>query len=267
MIKNLGSYLSAFLFFAHLSACQETSKDSLSRNTSMQEDIHKEGNLTPFLKGKLDQSFIEALNALPEKTEALGINSVGGDSIVALDIAEIVRERQFHVIIDGKWGICASGCAEYILAAASSLKFRNEPLIGFHQNPQIIYHLLENSLPDESIHCDSLKSQISETKVLYSSKNLNSDFWKQTLKKIDLEFFNPTKIGTMCPAANWKFRNELWFPTSVQLKEILGLQFEGEVCADNLETCVPKIDKTWPAGVAFAVGDRTYISKGPKYPN
>jgi len=217
-----------------------------------------------FLKGPLNKSFLVALDNIPEDTSVIGVNSVGGDSIPALKVAKVIQNRDLKIIIDGEFGICASGCAEYLLPAAKSLKFNNEPLVGYHQNPHIIYSLLKNTIPSQLDFCTELKQQINEANELYSTKNLNQNFWSSTLEKIEIEYFQPRKILEKCPSANWQFKHELWFPNSKQLKELLGLKFEGAVCSDAPEVCKSKIDETWDEGLSFVVGDELYVSKGKK---
>lgn len=68
---------------------------------------------------------------------------------------------------------------------------------------------------------------------------------------------NPT-TGTMsatnCPKLDYNFEYYMWLPTSSQLRDGLRLDFHGNTCADDFESCVIKLKKLWRSGTKVMVG-------------
>jgi hypothetical protein len=57
------------------------------------------------------------------------LDSPGGITSAALDIAEIIQERKLNVVVDGT---CLSSCANYLFLAGNKKSAKKFSLVGFH---------------------------------------------------------------------------------------------------------------------------------------
>lgn len=243
------------LFVLCLAACTPSTNKT-------QDSAEKQDELTFYYRGLIDQAFVDNLKTLTDEPITLYLASNGGGADMGLAAANVMLQKNIHLVIDGKYGICASGCAEFIVPAANSVEFINTPLIGYHQNPQLIFHILKDKATEELEHCGFIKSEVNATEGLLNQKGLKTDLWKETLDRIDLEYTQIYLYNGHCPWLSKRFAHELWFPTSTQLRDMLGLEFKGKLCADTPECYEPNIDRFWPAGMSFVAGDTIYVSKG-----
>ncbi len=117
---------------------------------------------------------------------------------------------------------------------------------------------LKSKVNISSCAFDSLADQ----KKLLKSRDLSIDFWKQVESRLKLTQFKLVDAGEACPWKVRKFENLFWLPTSQQLKNLWGLKFEGQLCADDFDECKIKINSHWSKGKRIVVGDEIYISKG-----
>ena len=215
-----------------------------------------------YYNGLITKDLVNHLKTLPDSPVTLYFASNGGGADKALEAANIILEKNVNLVIDGKFGICASACAELIVPAAKSVKFINEPLVGYHQNPQIILHLLGELAPEDVKYCDFVKSEAQAGEDFLDKAGLNKDFWKETLKRIEVKSAKAFHYEERCPGLRKEFKHELWFPTSKQMRSMLKLEFEGELCSDRRECYEDEIDQRWSVMTGMVVGDEGYFSKG-----
>lgn len=227
-----------------------------------QDGTEKQDEFTFYYRGLINQAFVNDLEALTNEPITLYLTSNGGESDMGLAAGNVILQKNIRLVIDGDFGICASGCAEFVIPSASSVEFLNTPLIGYHQNPQLIYSIIKDNTTEGLEHCDFIRSEVNATESLLNHKELKTDLWKETLNRIDLEYTQIYHYNGQCPRLRKRFSHELWFPTSSQLRDMLGLEFKGELCADTPECYEPNIDKLWPAGMSFVAGNTIYTSKG-----
>lgn len=186
----------------------------------------------------------------------LVFNSKGGMTGFSLRIAKLLNLYQVSIKITRE---CTSGCAEILLPAAHSIYFENRPIIGYHGNILSYRYYVDNFAVRDTNKCGWRYAE--ETETLLEEKSLNQFFWKEQMKRLNPDVtFNYQKFA--CPEMVDNFENYMWLPTSKQLKELYGLKFSGEVCADQLKSCSKRIDERWPKGKRIVVGDTVYISKG-----
>jgi len=183
-------------------------------------------------------------------------NSSGGETSAALKISDFIQENDFTIQIDLE---CLSGCAEVILPSASKLEFFDEPFIGFHQSILSYKNNIETLAKQDTQFCRW--GYANKSLELLNKKNLNIDFWQETMKRLKPEVEFTYEYRT-CPMDIYNFENDWWFPTSKQLKNLWGLEFRGSVCADNYKACAFKIDQRWKKGTRIVIGDKVYTSKG-----
>jgi hypothetical protein len=184
------------------------------------------------------------------------VMSVGGENAAGLRMAQSILENENEVKV---MIICFSACAEYLLPAAHEVEFVSHPLIGFHWNSIMDLALLEQYGGDLSL-CDTTNAE--ELQKILQSKFMDRGFWKETLEHLELQYYDVQPKESACPWSRRSFKNHVWLPTSVQLRDLWGLRFTGSVCADNFKDCTKVIDFRYKEGARVVIGDDVYISKG-----
>jgi hypothetical protein len=215
---------------------------SLNKSTQSSIAQHQNGCNIEVL-GEISEAHLEKISNLKCKYLVLNIDSYGGEIGLSMDIAEIISSMNTTIIVNN---YCISSCAEVILPSAKNIIFKNEPLIGFHGN-SIMLEFLSNSIKPpgfENCTFDNAKRM----REIYQKAEVNSEFWDFQLRYLRLKnlLAAPVKQSNQCPKMQMNFIHDLWFPSSISLKDDLKLKFKGEVCADNVQNCKAKIYKQLP---------------------
>lgn len=205
---------------------------------------------------EINDDLVRQFQELDRQNLTIHLNSYGGSPVSAHEISKIMVANKFKLIVNKE---CQSACAETILPSAEHVEFVNEPIIGFHWNSLMTFDLTRRYGGDLTL-CN-LK-EVEDQKALLLSKDMNIDFWKQTEKRLVLEHYEVIPKTGGCPWKRRRFKNNMWLPTSKQLRSLSGLTFTGSVCSDDFDKCTKKIDRTWKKGIRIVVGDEVYISKG-----
>jgi hypothetical protein len=216
-----------------------------------------DGNRTTFI-GRIDEQFLRTLEHENSFGRKLIITSSGGDIKTAYKAALNIRENKNTISIKN---LCLSACAEDLLPAGHKIYFRDKPIIGFHWNAFMNNALAIEHGADLSL-CSSMG--LSYQHQIYGFRGLNENFWKETQKRLVLESYHLSGKPSECPKKLRTFKNQWWLPTSKQLKELWGLEFQGSVCADSFNSCKWMIDIFFDEGTRIVVGDEIYVSKGYK---
>lgn len=183
-------------------------------------------------------------------------SSRGGSTRVALKLGEKIKDAGVTLVVNNE---CSSNCAEIILPFSKKVIFEQNPIIEFHGNIQSYSHYVENDAIKDKEHCNWLYKR--QLEKLLTQKNLNLNFWKEQMKRLepDVSF---EYIYRTCPKRHYNFKNNYWLPTSAQLRELWGLEFDGTVCADFPKDCKKRIDYRWMKGTRVVIGDEVYTSRG-----
>ena len=207
------------------------------------------------INGALDRKFVEKLMSATTASW-IKVTSQGGDPEFAYEAAEIILAKKIKLEVEGG---CFSSCAEYLLPAASSLKFNNA-LIGFHQSPPLISKLkIMNSTSSKPI-C-YYEKQVKLLTELQRKKLGVESFWRETLQRLKVQDVQLKDLND-CIEVGFNFKNKLWLPNTEQLQTLFGLTYTGSLCNDT-EGCYANIlDNIAPSGTRFVIGDGIYISKG-----
>lgn len=230
-------------------------------------DVLRNSNIS-IMPGFIDDDFLIQLKNLPPETTEIALISTGGLADIGLEAAEIVRSRGLEVVVLGS---CNSACAEYILPAASKIQFFDDPLVGFHGNESsMMYFAVEDGLKnpcapdsDQKNMLDKLEGLIERREALYNKTGRKKDFWKAQIKSLgSAKLIKAPTRGSDCVYIQ-KFPYELWYPTSEQLNSLLGLEFEGTLCADDPVCYKRKIPMVKGLGEKYIVGDDEYVSQLP----
>jgi len=207
------------------------------------------------LNGQVNNDWLSQIEEIDCDKPILNISSVGGEIKLSLKVAEAIEKKNLTIVIDS---YCFSACAEFLLPAAKHVIFRNAPLIGFHGNPILVQFLAEHNLPPGIQNFPFLDAN--RMKKLYKRSNTNPDFWDYQLKHLKLSKFLVETVNSQgkCPNMDIAFEHDLWFPSSISLREDLWLKFDGDVCADNVSSCFQQIDSILPKK-SFVVDEYTYL--------
>lgn len=208
------------------------------------------------LKGVIDKGFVHRLDKLSKKSDEISVTSEGGHIESSEKAANIFSSNDIKIVVKN---YCLSACSEYLLTSASSVVFEQDPIIGFHWNPVMNFDMLERYGGDLT-YCDI--EEPARLQAIYQTKGLNLDFFRETEKRLVVSHFEVVNKPQSCPWKVRHFENLFWLPTGTQLKELMGLEFNGSVCSDNFKECAKRIDRRWKKGTRIVVGDEVYISKG-----
>lgn len=202
--------------------------------------------------GRIDSKLVGLIDQAP-KSFRLKINSGGGLTKESSQAAAIMADRQTSVIVRGR---CLSACSEFILPAADAITFVDDPIVGFHWSPLMDrgqYAARGGNIKDCKFPAASIQEE------LFKAKSLNGQFWLEVEERLVLTQFRLVDVGNACPNKVRTFENNTWLPSSEQLKDQLGLNFTGSLCADDYNKCAKEVDRVWEKGDKIVIGDRVHI--------
>lgn len=227
-------FLITLSFSALLVSCQKSSKYLIVGDTSA--------------------ALYDAANQFNFRDQMVSISSEGGEIKYGILLAKKISNENISLEV---FYVCLSACAEFLLPAANKIKFIEEPMVGFHWGP-ILSHNEQLRAGADLSGCDTSDFDYQEN--LFKEKELSTNFWLEVEDRLVLKSYELGSKG--CYSKKRKFENDFWFPTSQQLKNLLGLDFEGKVCADNVETCKIKVNNVTRKGIRIMIGDTLHISEG-----
>lgn len=164
--------------------------------------------------------------------DRLVVTSGGGHGFAALSIAEKMVEWRTVLDIDG---LCMSACVEFLVPAAEKVVARRKPVLAVHGNPILLEELYRRQIDKPVPECFE---ESRATKALYEVRGRSTEMALRQEQVLSLLSFE-TMDTSPCTLFRWKFRHSNWFPTSAQFAQFMGVQIEGELCADN-ERCSVK---------------------------
>lgn len=181
----------------------------------------------------------------------LTLSSQGGDPDTAQVIAEVMRDKSIALTVSLA---CVSSCAEYLLPAAASLRFKDDAIIGFHQTPAMI----ESFRPPRGDEIQLPTCDYGDNAAVYQDYSSAPDAWRETLARLQLD---RTQLRTTpnCVEVAFRFTHDLWLPTSQQLRDIWQLDFKGDVCADDYNRCRVRLREVFAQSGSVVIGDRVAV--------
>ncbi|MEP1230687.1 MAG: hypothetical protein ABJG88_08430 [Litorimonas sp.] len=217
------------------------------------EAIINENNVPDLWIGPLTTDWIVKDQNLTEFSSVI-LSSEGGTNNVALKIAEnlLVQRRSAMVV-----AFCYSGCAG-ILPFFEEIEFVDEPSVGFHWNALIMKSALTSGQLNQ---LDNRENPfLSNTqKRLEAQAGFDSEVWWHVQNRINVRIISLSKSQDSYQegSVKWESKHNMWFPTSNQMKDLLGLEFKGSVCADN-PICIKQRVEQWSTNSSVIVGDTIY---------
>jgi hypothetical protein len=182
----------------------------------------------------VDAAFEQEIREKWKPGAILQISSLGGEGDRAIAIAEWMLKNKVRLsVID----VCNSACPEYFLPAAAEVRFVGSPIVAFHWNLPITQEFLTENYPNLDFRCR--EGAFKAHQALVAKFDTNPDFWKGQRDRIGLRNITIVNPDDPCKLMLADLKVDLWFPTSEQLRDMMWLEFEGEVCADN-KACIEK---------------------------
>lgn len=211
------------------------------------------------LTGEITPEFNSKLQMI-EEMEVVKISSTGGDPDFAEIAANIIQNKNLSLVVHG---LCLSSCVEYILPAANSLSLSNYSILGVHQNPAMINKFKNSNASYNDKPLCYFEDNLENYAELQASKGIGyqlDNAVTETISKLELEEVRLIEKED-CIEVGFRFKNQLWFPDSTQLRSVFGLNFTGEVCADSFAHCSEILDKVFPPDFQVVISNSEYITK------
>jgi hypothetical protein len=211
------------------------------------------------LEGDVDEAMRRKAEWVIHVPGPVYVDTGGGNADQAWAIAKMIRGHGKNLQILGE---CTSACAEYFIPAAKRVYVTKQSLIGYHQNDHLD-DVYVTRAPERIIVCDAERRDW--LKVLYRERGLNSDFYQMTMEKLGTEMLYLESMVKREPYNNCiepafaHHTAEIWFPTSRQLKENLGLKIDGPICADDEQCWKRRLEEEAAPPQPRVVGSGKYV--------
>lgn len=182
---------------------------------------------TPRVSGTIDAAFTDRFVDAYEGSNRLAVTSTGGEAVRALVMARVVAPRELHLFIDDH---CLSACASLPLPAADTVTFGPDAVVGMHYSPAMTrrVYVRDFGTGDDCY----VRSGDGERQMLEAAGRRPS-FADEVYDRLQPGPARAIDIGDVCPRIEYDLTHQWWFPTSTQLRDLMGLEFTGTVCADD----------------------------------
>jgi ATP-dependent protease ClpP protease subunit len=87
---------------------------------------------TIYISGEINPNLARDFKSMADQSAAIEtviVDSQGGDMSSALDIADVIRQRKFNIVVEGR---CFSACASYLFPAGNMKSVRAHSYLGIH---------------------------------------------------------------------------------------------------------------------------------------
>lgn len=186
------------------------------------------------MTGPLSQDMVDEIETCDGRVRHIIIDSPGGHGLIAAEISKYIRSNDVRLSVKGQ---CSSACFEFIASATGKVRMIGRPVIALHGSPLVLEEMLERSGQTQAEHCPRM--QLQEQIAIYEQNELSFEFPAVQLEALGIEVFETRHVEGGCQKHRFKFSNKFWYPTSVQIEELLGLEIIGSICADSVD-CAKK---------------------------
>jgi len=186
------------------------------------------------------------------------ISSPGGKGGPSIEIAEFLSQKEVTFDVSG---VCNSACSQILLPVGETINFIDNPFVGFHQSLTMEANFFRDAGGDIT-KCPIFENLVKRETGIQTKNNLNPDFWKEVESRLIPKNFKLVHYeNDPCLGYDYEFEHFIWYPTSKQLQEKLGLKFNGSVCADDFTRCIQKIEELSQGipGSKIVIGDRVHV--------
>lgn len=210
------------------------------------------------LRGRINDRMVLKADFLTHLPGPLFIDSEGGDAQSAEAIGKLIYNRNKSIYILSE---CSSACAEFFIPAAKKISVSRDSLIGFHRNDLMAYSFLSGT-SSFSRYCGM--ERVLWLSKIYKERRLNINFNKEIISKLGIEPIydsNLSKGGGCYRMVSTSIRS-VWYPTSWQLRHLLGIKIGHPICADDERCWKSALHDATLEGSSYVVGDQVYTGGG-----
>tara|TARA_R110000868_G_scaffold86206_3_gene241852 strand:- start:14511 stop:15260 length:750 start_codon:yes stop_codon:yes gene_type:complete len=160
------------------------------------------------------------------------ITSAGGESVAGLAAGTILAEHDSSIIVDD---YCLSSCASYVMAGANHVEFRDRAVVGFHDNAHLDYSIYAEVWPERGCYQRTYEME----REIYARNTGGERFLDELHERLAPsiisveEVADESDLNELCMSVSYELTNQYWFPTSQQIEEFMGIEVEGDLCADD----------------------------------
>ncbi|MEQ8405042.1 MAG: hypothetical protein RKE49_08085 [Oceanicaulis sp.] len=185
------------------------------------------GPEVPRVDGRIDQDFSDAFLDAFKTHNQIAVSSTGGETHQALALARVLAPRRLHLIIDD---YCFSACASLLAPAADSIEFGPDAMFGVHDSPAMARAVYVRDFGRDD---DCYVRSGGAHREMYAWAGRNPRFPDEVFERLEPLPARAVDIGGDCPRIEYGLTHQWWFPTSDQLRDLMGLEFTGTICADD----------------------------------
>lgn len=201
------------------------------------------------IDGELDAAFVAKLQAAAKSGAPVTLSSYGGDPKVAFAAAPIIDSYPGSVAI-GR--LCLSSCAEFVLPTKAHETLLEQPLIGFHGSDEIARWLASKTGEKEPI-CGQARADSKQRR--YQNNGWNIEFWREVAKRLRISSAHNKSAPGECASIVMTHEISIWFPSSIQMSQLLGFKPVSKLCSDEEKCWHSRIHYIVEPREAFMVGD------------
>lgn len=231
---------------AFLSNC---SSKSLAENKFQQgTETTFEYNLTEVSAGTIEQLNIEY-------GTSVSIQSSGGIPADFYALADKLMEANAKLHFTG---VCLSACAEVLVPLDLEKYAYQNTLIGYHWNAHVNLESVRTIADNDCVQ--KYKQEIQDKENFLEANRIRLGYWEVSSFVLDLVDVAPVPERECEFQAHYRY--QMWFPTSEQIRELMGISFEAGICNDSV-ACVEMVYKR-RIGQGIVIGSEKYAARKDK---
>lgn len=204
------------------------------------------------IEGRINPDLLPHIENLPKSIRKIEITSQGGDTLTAISISRIIRERNYELIVKK---YCLSACAQWLMPSAKSLTVETGAVVAFHQTSTFIMGILIQSDADDEVgeYAGLASEELSfYTEIGVPSLMLTRPF--ELKEPICFVRSKDTEMGYAAVATSFGsfvFKNETY-------QELTGQRISGR-WAETPEELVISMKKNIPESVSMSIIPETLV--------
>ncbi len=208
------------------------------------------------IRGSVTMDFARQLAFALSEGNTPVITSSGGESIAGLAAGRMLANLAAHIIIDD---YCLSSCASYVMAGATHVAFRGQAVVGFHHTAHLDYLIYSAAWPGRNCYGRSYALQ----RDIYAGHPGGEQFLDELYERLSPSVIAVATVqdegdsSELCTSVSYQLTNQYWFPSSQQIEEFMGIEVEGDLCADD-DACMRRRLRNMHLTGTVVVGDEVW---------
>ena len=225
-------------------------------NAQLENAVRVVGNVSPGMVSVVSDQ-ITTIKRSGKQPGLLMISySSGGDAESLLKLVDLANRNVQGVFVSGE---CLSACAEFLYLVNKRVIAAKNAKIGFHGNALTASRLVRSFNLKGDFNCIDRRAAKS-ARFLRERGADPTQGANAMLRR--LQFYKaieaPSNLKDGCQNANFFSQFRMWFPTTDQMRSLLGMNIKGPTCSDD-EACLKSFaSKRWGAKPDVLIGDHPY---------